>query len=284
MNRPTNIWDRAALPVVSWPVHPTRTRARRPDEGRPHLFVVHTSEQPKATTSSAEALARFVGTPRTVDPKTGKTINTASYHWGVDLDTIAAMVPPDDIAYHAPPNWRGEGCCLTGAAARDWTGTTDDVDDWPELRLAARLTAVRCLARGWPIRWLTPDLIRAGEAGICGHVDVNHAFGLSDHTDPGVGFPRDAFLELVRAAVHDLTTDPTEDPMQSTARLVRFEGTANVFLIGCGPALHLTGRSAADYANAGVPTIVLEQHAQGRKSILAQAGLTEADVVKDPTS
>ena len=72
--------------------------------------------------------------------------------------------------------------------------------------------------------------------------------------------------------------------MQSTARHVRFEGTANVFLIGCGPALHLTGRSAADYANAGVPTIVLEQHAQGRKSILAQAGLTEADVVKDPTS
>lgn len=265
------VHQRADLPIVSWPVHPTRTRRRRQNEARPFLFVVHTSEQPAATSTSAENLARAVGQPATL-------ANVASYHWGVDLDSIAALVPPPDIAFHAPPNWTGEGMCITGRALRDWTGTTDAVDDWPELRLAARLTAVRCLTLGLPVRHVGPDEIRRLEPGICGHVDVSKAFGKSDHFDPGPAFPWPAFLDLVHQAVTDLTPQETND--MTTARLVRFTGTANVFLIGAGPALHLTQRSAESYQAEGIPTIVLDDHPQGRKSILAQAGLTEADLVK----
>ena len=176
----------------SSPVHPERGRDYRSNEPPPHVLVIHTSEQPSATTSTAEALARFIAGPPT---GTEPNLNISSYHWCVDLDSIVHMQWVLDlngrnkIAYHAPPNWRGEGICITGRAARDWTGTNDGVDDWPELELTAHLAAWRCEARGWPVRRLTPQQIIAGEKGICGHIDMTNAFHQSDHTDPGVGFP-----------------------------------------------------------------------------------------------
>lgn len=210
----------AGLPIISWPVHPQRTRKRRPGEGAAHVLVLHTSEQPAATVATAEQLARFIGAPPT--PRPGG-VNQASYHWAVDLDSIAAMVPPDDIAYHAPPNWHGEAICLTGRAARDWTGTSDGVDDWPELRLAATLAGRRCWARGWPVRRLTVAQLQAGQTGICGHVDISAAFKQTDHTDPGVGFPWPAFLELVQRELDRLNaiTTPVEEELMYLSVFVK---------------------------------------------------------------
>lgn len=180
-------------------VHPTRTRKRRPGEPPAHCIVIHTSEQPRATVSSAQSLAAFIATPATAQ-------NTASYHYGVDLDDEVVLVPEEDIAFQAPPNWRGIGICLTGRADRDWTGVSDGVDDTPELDLAARRCADICARKGWPVRRLTLAQLQAGEHGLCGHVDMSHAFKQSDHTDPGVGFPWQSFLALVESYLH-----PTHD-------------------------------------------------------------------------
>lgn len=264
-------------------VHPTRTRKRRPSEGPAHLIVIHTSEQPKATTTSAQSLASFISTPAT-------STNTASYHYGVDLDDVVPLVDEDDIAYHAPPNWRGIGICLTGAAARDWTGVTDGVDDTPELELAAAKVADICRRRGIPVRRLTVEQMRAGERGIVGHADVSAAWGQTNHTDPGAGFPWTSFLASVSRYLN-IVTPPQEAPPAMTdhtateylgelvaaatpSRLIRFRGYASVFLIGAGPALHLTGELTAKYEADGYVVDVVEPHPLGMASVAHQSGIS----------
>ena len=260
-------------------VHPTRTRKRRPGEGPAHLIVIHTSEQPKATTTSAQSLASFISTPATAT-------NTASYHYGVDLDDVVPLVDEDDIAYHAPPNWRGIGICLTGAAARDWTGVTDGVDDTPELELAAAKVADICRRRSIPVRRLTVEQMRAGECGIVGHADVSAAWGQTNHTDPGTGFPWTSFLASV-ARYLTITTPKEPTPMPSDneylgelvaaatpSRLIRFRGYASVFLIGAGPALHLTGELTAKYVADGYVVDVVEPHPLGMASVAHQSGIS----------
>jgi|CXWL01.1.fsa_nt_gi hypothetical protein len=251
-----------------WPVHPERTRRRRLDEGPAHLLIIHTSEQNTNGTETAERLGLAVGQPATRD-SAGKIVNQASYHWAVDTDSVAGLVLPDDIAYHAPPNWRGEGLCLTGRAGRDWT--TGDVA--AQLDLAARLAADILTVRRWPNRVLTVDEIRAGEPGMCGHVSISAAFGLTDHYDPGPSFPWSTFSALID---HHLDPPPPGAPM-STARRVRIRGYHNVFLIGTGPPVHLTPELDATYTD--VPLVVIDLHTQFLEVLLWQTGLSVDNLV-----
>lgn len=254
-------------PFTTSPVHPERGRDYRATEGAPHVLVIHTSEQPSATTQTAEALARFIASPPTGTPP---NMNVASYHWAVDLDSIVHMQwcdgidDCDRIAFHAPPNWRGEGICLTGRAARDWTGTKDGVDDWPQLELAARLAAWRCQERGWPARRLTPQQLQAGEKGICGHVDISRAFGLSDHTDPGVAFPWAWFIQRVL----DLM-EPEQPPDEEDEDVIKW------YVRCTDPTNRPEGLYCLDGAGA---TFVLASDTEGALTMLATPGLVEVMV------
>lgn len=218
--------------TVRW-AHSDRHRQRRDTDGPPHAIVLHTSEQMFPTTGTAESLASAIAGPKTPIPGTNPVkYNVASYHWCDDLDSIVHMVRVldvdgrDDIAHHAPPNWHGEAICLTGRAARDWTGTDDnndsdprDVDDWPQLRLTAKLTAWRLFRRGWPPVKLTVPEFQAGKRGVCDHHTVSLAFKLTDHTDVGLGFPWLWFMEEVRR--HLATPDDLEDEMLKRVVAVR---------------------------------------------------------------
>ncbi|MGW0039818.1 peptidoglycan recognition protein family protein [Gordonia sp. NPDC003376] len=55
---------------------------------------------------------------------------------------------------------------------------------------------------GVPLVRISPADVRAGRRGICTHADISAAFGESDHTDPGSGFP----LDLVIARAVELNT------------------------------------------------------------------------------
>lgn len=65
--------------------------------------------------------------------------------------------------------------------------------------MAAEWIRERCLARGIPIRKLSPEEVAAGMAGVCGHVDWTFATRLQGdqdgtHTDPGPNFPWDVVM------------------------------------------------------------------------------------------
>ena len=49
-----------------------------------------------------------------------------------------------------------------------------------------------------PPVWLTVMQIKAGDKGICGHIDISQAYPGSGHYDPGPGYPKVQFLAMVK--------------------------------------------------------------------------------------
>jgi N-acetyl-anhydromuramyl-L-alanine amidase AmpD len=149
-------------------------------------IVIHGTVSP-CTRGGAAATARYFQSPST----------GGSAHYVVDPGEVVRCVPEDVVAYHAPPNTGTIGIELCdpqkGAASR-W----GDADHVSMLVLAAGLVRDVAERHGVPLTRLTVAQVKAGKRGICGHVDVSKAFGMTDHTDPGSGFPWAAFMALVQ--------------------------------------------------------------------------------------
>lgn len=80
-----------------------------------------------------------------------------------------------------------------------------------QLGLIADVLADWCTRYGIPPVKLTAAEIRAGKRGICGHGDTSAAWGETDHTDPGTGFPWDYVIDLVLKKTTGTPTTPTTD-------------------------------------------------------------------------
>src|SRR5687768_13967584 len=156
------------------------------------LIVIHTGEG----ILRASDMARFL------DNNAG-----ASAHATCDADTtIAPMVPYDRAAWTLdsgnPISDNIELCAFAGFTREQWLSTGNVISPKGTtvrnpraiLRRGALWAADRCRARGIPIRKLTVEQVRAGWAGICGHIDWNLAHNAGDHWDPGPGFPWDVFI------------------------------------------------------------------------------------------
>jgi hypothetical protein len=61
-----------------------------------------------------------------------------------------------------------------------------------------------CSRLGVPVVRVQEGGLRAGERGVCGHVDVSEAFSQTDHWDPGPEFPWDYFMGLVSGEDDDV--------------------------------------------------------------------------------
>ncbi|MFI7113941.1 N-acetylmuramoyl-L-alanine amidase [Nonomuraea sp. NPDC050227] len=121
-------------------------------------------------------------------------------------------VPENTIAWHAPPNPHTIGIEICGEASytrEQWLSS----EVWPAVEEAAARTRELCLRYDLPMRKLTVAQVRAGAAGVCGHVDVSLAFRQTDHSDPGRHFPWDEFMHLVNSDGEgpDPVTSRTED-------------------------------------------------------------------------
>ncbi len=173
---------------------------------RPVQYVVIHSTEGSEGVASAEAGVAYDKV---------RTDGTST-HLFVDTDTALMEVRYSDTAHAARAKGNACGiqvelCGRAGQTDAQW----HDAASLPTLRLAAREVAAICREFNLPPRRLPVAEVRAAyynpagqrPKGICGHIDVTHAYpeDRGSHTDPGVNFPWPEFLAMVAAELGDVT-------------------------------------------------------------------------------
>lgn len=107
---------------------------------------------------------------------------------------------PDLVIPWGAPGANTRGLHVEHCGFKSWTRA-----QWrqhgPMLRLSAEHVAHWCWAYSIPVRYIGPRRLRFGFRGITTHAACSAAFPPNEgHSDPGPGFPLDAYLELVREA------------------------------------------------------------------------------------
>lgn len=157
------------------------------------VIVIHSMEAPEKG-DTAEAIARFF---QTLPPD-----RKASAHFCVDNNSIVQCVEMRDVAYAAPGcNHNGIQIEHAGFARQTQAQWLDEYGQ-AMLALSAELSAAICKRYQIPVTWLDPEELIQGKKGFTSHANVTHAFKKSDHTDPGVGFPHQQYLDQVRAILN----------------------------------------------------------------------------------
>lgn len=151
--------------------------------------VVHSAEvfDDTGADTTAEAVANYFARPST----------QASTQLAVDRDSCVRMLPDLVIPWGASgANTNGlhvEICGRAGWTRAQWLTLARR----PMLDRAAYKTAMWCYRYEIPVRWVRPTGLELGRKGLTTHSDVEKAWPSSGHWDPGSGFPRDLFLQLV---------------------------------------------------------------------------------------
>lgn len=137
------------------------------------------------------------------------TTAQASTHLVIDERDCYRCVPDLVIPWGAPGVNRSglhiEHCGFARWSRAEW------LRHRPTLERSAAKAALWCWTYKIPRRWVTPAELKAGRAGLCTHADATTAFPPNGgHHDPGVGFPRDLYLELVQGYYRELTASRAE--------------------------------------------------------------------------
>lgn len=128
-----------------------------------------------------------------------------SAHEVIDPKEVVICAHDDVVCWHAPPNTHSKGYELCCSQSNDGKGHWALASHQAMLRLLSKELARDCVKYSIPVRKLTVDQVRAGEKGICGHVDVSLAFHQSTHEDPGPYFPWGQLISMVTTEVLALT-------------------------------------------------------------------------------
>jgi N-acetyl-anhydromuramyl-L-alanine amidase AmpD len=175
------------------------------------LIVIHSMESPEKP-DTAEAVAMWFAGLRGEAPR-------ASAHACVDSNSLVRCVPPEHVAWHAPgANRDGYGIEHAGVARQSAEQWADEYSQ-SMLRISAQHAAEICHLYHVPALKLSPADLIAGRHGICGHADVNAAYHLSSHYDPGPHFPWSQYIAMVRENLERIETgeeldarDPDTEP------------------------------------------------------------------------
>lgn len=161
------------------------------------LVVVHSMEYPERLTA-AEDCAAYFAHPRLPDGRP----NRASAHYCVDADSDVQCVRVHDIAYAAPRiNHNGVHIEHAGYASQDRAAWLDGFGT-AMLNRSAVIAADLCQEFDIPVEWVDEAGLRAGKRGITDHATSTRAFNIyGGHTDPGAGFPRDVYLDLINTII-----------------------------------------------------------------------------------
>lgn len=181
------------LPDIAYVEHKNWSR-NVPARDRVDWIVLHCMESPDESFQRAERSARWMAglVPGVPAPR-------ASYHYGVDPDSIVQGVPEDRVAWHAPgANARGIGiehCGKAKQTRREWLDATGIAT----LDLSAQLVG-GSLTQRWaiPLVYVDAEGLLAGRKGVTTHHQATLAFKKGSHIDPGQNFPIDVYLERAR--------------------------------------------------------------------------------------
>jgi GH25 family lysozyme M1 (1,4-beta-N-acetylmuramidase) len=155
-------------------------------------LVIHATVSP-CVRGGAKSVANYFRT----------TTRAASAHYVVDPGEVVQCLTESTVGYHAPPNTGSLGfelCDPQAGSASRWA----DANHEAMLRRAATLVRARAKQWGIPLVKLSAADLKAGKRGICGHADVSAAWHLTDHSDPGTGFPWAHFMALVKGEDGDM--------------------------------------------------------------------------------
>ncbi|WP_326827356.1 peptidoglycan recognition protein family protein [Streptomyces sp. NBC_01751] len=168
------------------------------------VIVVHDMEAPEGPSTAENVAKYFANLPAS---------NKASAHVCVDNDSAVRCVADSDRAWHAPgANSDGLGVELAGYARQTRAEWLDQYSKGV-LEQAARVVAGWCRKHNIPAVKLSSAELKAGKRGIVGHRDVSAAYGQTNHSDPGPGFPWDYFLSRVNAILN-----PPKPPVKGPAK------------------------------------------------------------------
>lgn len=171
-------------------------------------IVIHTNQGPHLPNQhpdySAENLATYL-------TSTGNTPDPVSYHVLVDDDSLITYLTDDQEAWAAfASNPIGLHLCFLGMA--EWSRA-----DW--LAHPGMIYQAAIKVRQWcdihriPVIHRSPTSIVDGMIGIIGHADWTYAAKMMNpsaqdsHTDPGVSFPWDVFLNQVSSGISQRSND-----------------------------------------------------------------------------
>lgn len=159
------------------------------------LVVIHSAESADSfgSDTSAEGVAAFFARPST----------KASTQLAVDRDSCVRMLPDLVIPWGAQ-GANGDGLHVELCGYARWSSA-----EWRRrrrlLERAAWKVAVWCYRYSIPARWLSDRQLANGTSrGLTTHVQVNKVFRGGSHWDPGPGFPRAYFLELVARSLDEI--------------------------------------------------------------------------------
>lgn len=159
---------------------------------RPKWVVLHSMEIENKPESAENVARYFANIPFDVP-----NYKKASAHICVDQNSAVRCVPDNDIAYAAPGS-NDEGLHIELAEfARSSEGKWLEENGRAMLNIAAPIVRDWCVSFGIPMTFVDYKGLRRGEKGVTTHYEVSLAFGWTDHTDPGKGFPIQKFLAQV---------------------------------------------------------------------------------------
>jgi hypothetical protein len=160
----------------------------------------------------------------------------ASSHVGIDGGSTLQYVSYAKAAWTLrggnPVSDNAEMCGFSRWTRVQWlsTGTVDGVaNPRAMVRRCALWTKSRCVARGIPIRHLTPAQVAAGQAGIIAHWDYTRGTGDGTHTDVGTNFPWDVFFS-------DMNPPKVEEEDEVKPHIYKLTKTGEVYAVtpmGC---------------------------------------------------
>lgn len=244
-------------PVIpaKWFIVPT------PGTRRIDWLVLHSAENPEHAESAERIGAYFRD-----DPDHRK----ASTHYGADSTGIVQYLPDDVIAYAAGgANLYGLHIEQAGRASQTEQEWRDDFGH-PMLAHVAQWIADKATEYSVPIVYVNAAGLQAGLRGVTTHDQVSIAFRKDDHWDPGPDYPIGYVIRLATILAQTPEPQPEEDEMQSYIRY-RDRRYQNIWLVGGGGAVHLSGLMDQHYAKQGV-VLIEDEHDQALRSVMALSG------------